>query len=206
LLTGFHPALRDERIKAVISIAGLSSFFAKGFYHTREIPILFIHGDIDAFVDYQLHARRSFERAAPNARLVTIANATHAAFAIQFDPSTVALLNALLGLPNAHPSNPDGFGCGSVGESLGTSAGSFTAQLGGPASFIEYDPVNEPLAPCRGDEYTRPAMDALKQVELSVRAGIAFFDAHLGATPTVRHDGCRYLLHELPKQPAVSVE
>jgi dienelactone hydrolase len=205
LLVGFHPRLKDDRVKVVAPIAPLSSFFMQGFYHTRELPMLLIQGDLDAFLNYQRNGRRSFERAAPNARLVTLAHGTHAAFAVQFDPGTIAALNALLGPPHSDPTNSDGFGCGGVGSRLADSGAAVTA-LGGTADFIDYDPVNDSIAPCTGDEYTHPAMDPKLQVELAVRGAMAFFESVLGNTQDVRNQGCRYLLYELPKDPAVTLE
>jgi predicted dienelactone hydrolase len=204
LLLSFHPRFRDERIKAAAPIAPLSSFFAEGFYHTRSLPLLLLHGDMDAFIDYERNARRAFERAAPNARLITVANGTHAAFGAQLDPTTLALLNALLGAPNAHPSNPDGVGCGAVGATLSMTGPNFLEALGGAADFIAPDDTE--LRPCQGDEYTRPALDSSEQEDIAVRSVVAFFDAHLANTPETREGGCRYLLHELPKTPSVTLE
>ncbi len=39
-----------------------------------------------------------------------------------------------------------------------------------------------------------------------VRSASAFFEAHFAATPERRQDGCRYLLYEMPKNPAVTLE
>ncbi|MET0340737.1 MAG: CocE/NonD family hydrolase [Polyangiales bacterium] len=206
LVVSFHPTLRDPRIKAAMPIAALSSFFAEGFYHTRALPLLLLHGDIDAFVDYELHARRAFARAAPNARLITVRNGTHAAFAVQFDPALVAVMNAAMGLPDAHPSNPDGFGCGGAAGGLNSEGAGFLAPLGGAENFITYDAVNERLGPCRGKEHTKPAIGAAEQVEISARSAVAFFDAHLGSSAEKRNDGCRYLELELPKLASVRVE
>jgi dienelactone hydrolase len=204
LLVSFHPRFRDERIKAAAPIAGLSAFFAEGFYHTRAVPLLLIHGDMDAFIDYERNARRSFERAAPNARLITVAKGTHAAFGAQFDPTTLSLLDALIGAPNAHPSNPDGIGCGAVGATLGMTGADFLEALGGPDDFIAPDDTE--LRPCQGDEYTRPALDPSEQEDIAVRSVVTFFDAHLANAPETRQDGCRYLLYELTKTPSITLE
>jgi hypothetical protein len=204
LLVSFHPRFRDPRIKVAMPIAALSSFFAEGFYHTRAIPLLFVHGDLDAFVNYETNARRAFTRARLSARLITVAKGTHAAFGAQFDPSLLPTLNALLGAAGADPSNPDGVGCGAVGETLNMSGGGFLGELGGPEDFISASEAT--LPPCRGDEYKRPAMDPIEQADIVVRGASAFFDAHLAKAKDVQHDGCRYLLYELPKNPAVKIE
>jgi dienelactone hydrolase len=205
LLAALHPTLHDERIRAAAPIAPLSSFFTSEYYHTRDIPLLFVHGDLDAFTTYPLHGRRAFERAAPNARLVTLVKGTHAAFAFQLDRDTLALMNGLLAAPGADPHNADAFGCGVIGASLQNDHG-YIPPLGGIENFIDYDPQAEPIRPCAGDEITKPGMDANEQVELAARAVVAFFDAHLGMTPEVRQGGCHYLLNELPKTPVLTVE
>ena len=204
LLVALHPKLQDARIRAAAPIAPLSSFFMPEFYHTRELPMLVVSGDLDAFIDYDLNARRTFERAAPNAQLVTLTQGTHAAFAFQLDEPTLRLMNALLA-PDAAPTNADGFGCAVTGETLRGDQ-DYLAPLGGKESFIAYDAVKEPWLPCSGDEYKQPGMDTAVQVEIAAQAVVAFFEAHLGSTSEKRQDGCRYLLHELPKQPAVRVE
>jgi dienelactone hydrolase len=204
LLVSYHPRFRDERIQVAAPIAALSAFFAPGFYRTRKLPLLLIHGDQDAFIDYERNARRSFERASPNARLITVAQGSHAAFGVQLDAATLALIGPFIAAPESDPSNPDGLGCGAVGGTLSTTGPSFLDALGGPEDFIEPDDTE--LRPCQGDEYKRPAIDAREQQDMAVRAVVAFFDAHLGKTPETRTDGCRYLLHELVKTPAVTLE
>lgn len=204
LLVSFHPKLHDARIKAALPIAPASSFFAEGFYHTRELPMLIVHGDLDAFLDYQSNGRRSFTRAAPNARLVTVHKGTHAAFGATFDPATLPGINALIGAAGADPSNADGIGCGAVGASLSMTGPDFVETLGGPDDFIALADAAPP--PCLGDEYKRPALDPTVQEQIAVRSVVSFFEAHLGKTPEVRQDGCRYLLHELPKNSALSLE
>ena len=203
LLATFHPTLHDPRIKVSVPMAPLSALFMEGFYHTREVPVLFIHGDIDAFLAYE-HSRQAFAWAAPNARLMTLKQGTHAAFAMQLDDTTVELMNALLAPPGYHPTNPDAYGCGAVAETLanGPSVG---AGLGGEENFVDQE-IAARMAPCTGDEYKLPAMKATEQVNLAATAVVAMFDAHLAATPEARSDGCRCLLQELPKHPSVTME
>ena len=62
------------------------------------------------------------------------------------------------------------------------------------------------MQPCDVDEYTCPAMDSSEQVELTASAVVAMLEAHLSKAPETQQDACRYLLHELPKHPAVTVE
>ena len=203
LIATFHPTLHDPRIKVAAPMAPLTALFMEGFYHTRDVPVLFIHGDTDAFIKYA-DTRRAFERSQPNSRLVTLTKGTHAAFAIQLDQATVALLNAALAPQGAHPTNPDGFGCGAVQQSIADSASPGTG-LGGPENFVDLAIASNVRA-CAGDEYRELSMDAAEQVKIAAAAVVAMFDAHLATSPEQRSDGCRYLLHELPKHPSVTLE
>lgn len=203
LLATFHRTLHDPRISVAVPMAPLSALFMEGFYHTREIPMLIIHGDIDAFLKYE-HTRKALERAQPNARLLTLKQGTHAAFATQFDEATIAFMNALLAPAGAHPSNPDAFGCGAVAETLANGPSVGTG-LGGEENFVDQE-IAAHMAPCTGDEYKLPAMDTAEQVQLAATAVVAMFDAHLGTNAETRSEGCRYLLQELPKHPNVVLE
>jgi dienelactone hydrolase len=204
LLVTFHPRFHDARIKVAMPIAPLAAFFAEGFYHTREIPMLLVHGDLDAILNYQQNGRRAFTRSAPNSRLITVAKGTHAAFGFDFGSSTVPLLNAFVAPPNADPSNPDGLGCGAVGETLQMTGPELVTAIGDASDFINYDEAK--ITPCGGDEYTHPALDPTEQEDIVLRSAVAFFDAHLGSTLAIRQDGCRYLLYEVPKLPSVTLE
>jgi dienelactone hydrolase len=204
LLVTFHPRFHDLRIKAAMPIAALSGFFAEGFYHTRELPVLLVHGDLDAIVNYELNGRRAFTRAMPNARLITVAKGTHSAFGFAFTASQIPLLNAFVALPNSDPSNPDGLGCGAVGKQLQMTGPEFITALGDASDFINADEAK--LLPCLGDEYKKPAIDPEEQEDIVLRSAVPFFNAHLGSTPELRQDGCRYLVVEIPKHPSVTLE
>lgn len=204
LLVTFHPRLHDARVKVAMPIAPLSAFFAPGFYHTREVPLLLLHGDLDAFLDYKQNARRAFERAAPSARLISVAKGTHAAFGMAFDQATVQLLNSLGGAPGADPSNADGIGCGAVAGTLSKTGPEFVQSFDGPDDFINLQEAGPP--PCQGDEYKQPAIDPALQTELTARSAVAFFQAHFGSSPEVQKDACRYLLVEIPKLDSVTLE
>jgi hypothetical protein len=206
LLVSFHPKLHDPRIRVALPIAAPSSFFAQGYFHTREVPFLMIHGDLDAFLEYERNARRTLTRAQGRARLVSVAKGSHAAFGAQMDGATTALLNSLLAPEGADPSNPDGLGCGAVGPALQKTGPTFIESLGGAENFIEPDSDPKALVPCLGDQFKQPAMDAFEQEQIAVASAPAFFDAHLAAAEATRQDGCRYLLHELTKNPAVKLE
>ncbi|MET0341539.1 MAG: CocE/NonD family hydrolase [Polyangiales bacterium] len=203
LLVSLHPELHDPRIKVAMPIAAVSSFFLPGFYHTRAMPLLLLHGDLDAFVEYERNGRRAFERARPNARLMSVARGSHAAFAATVDPSLFPVIGTFVNAEGGSTQNPDSIGCAAVGGTLGMTGASFLAPLGGPERFVE---PADGLLPCMGDEYKKPAMNPVEQQDIMVRTAVAFFDAHLGASPEKRQDGCRYVLHEVPKNAAVKLE
>lgn len=85
-LVGYHPRFRDERVRAVISIAGPAAMFTRRFYLTSAAPFLMIGGTEDAVVDFETHAAIIPDRA-PQGTLLTIRGGTHIAFAHFADPA-----------------------------------------------------------------------------------------------------------------------
>jgi predicted dienelactone hydrolase len=85
-LVGYHPRYRDERARAVISIAGPAGMFTRRFFLTSAAPFLMIAGTEDAVVDYTTHAAIIPDRA-PQGTLLTIREGTHIAFAGIAEPS-----------------------------------------------------------------------------------------------------------------------
>jgi dienelactone hydrolase len=206
LLATYHPKVKDTRIKASAPIAALSAFFEPGFFHTREVPLLLVHGDIDAFLDYKLNSRRAYELAQPHSRLLTLRNGTHAAFAVQFDPGLTLLLNSLMGMPGSDPTNPDGFGCGGVGANLQEEKPVLSPEMSGPENFVDLAEGAKGIRACVGKEYTKPALDPRLQVDITASAVVSFFQAHLASSADTREDGCRYLLNRVPKNSAALLE
>ncbi|MEM8768770.1 MAG: hypothetical protein AAGE43_15085, partial [Pseudomonadota bacterium] len=62
-LAGYHPRWHDERIRAVVSIAGPAAMFTRRFFTTSAAPFLMIGGTEDAIVDFETHAAIIPERA-----------------------------------------------------------------------------------------------------------------------------------------------
>lgn len=159
--------------------------------------------DLDAFLPYEA-SRKAVEYAQPHARLLTLHRGTHAAFAVQFDADTTALMNMIMAPPGADSTNPDGYGCGGVAETLKKGPSPATG-LGGSENFVD-QMIADGMSPCDGDEYTKPAMDSTEQVELTASAVVAMFDAHLARVPETMRDACRFLLHELPQNAEIKIE
>jgi predicted dienelactone hydrolase len=80
-LVSFHPRLLDPRVKLAATLAGPGAMFSKAFYENHDIPLLAVHGQLDAIVDYETNALATLERAGPRARLVSILGGTHVGFA-----------------------------------------------------------------------------------------------------------------------------
>ena len=104
-LVTFHPKLRDDRIKASVSIAGPAAMFSKQFFDTTDTPFLMIAGTVDALVNYELNALIIPERVA-SGRLLTIADGSHTAFASMAEPMMRGM------------NNPDSIGCDAVMQNI----------------------------------------------------------------------------------------
>ena len=77
LATGLHPDYADERVRAVVSIAGalFHSDFAAGAL--RPLPLLVIHGAEDTKRDRLREALKTYEAAGGPKQLATIEGAGH---------------------------------------------------------------------------------------------------------------------------------
>ena len=85
-LVGYHPRYRDERVRAVISIAGPAGMFTRRFFLSSAAPFLMIGGTEDAVVDFATHAAIIPERA-PQGTLLAIEGGTHISFASVAEPA-----------------------------------------------------------------------------------------------------------------------
>lgn len=160
-LATYHPRLRDERIKATVSIAGPSAALTSDFYTTSDIPFLMIGGTLDALVDFQANAAVIPERV-NNSALLRITGGTHLGFASIAEP--------MLRLMN----HPDGLGCSAVLSNLDEDPNALYIPLGTDTNGIVLDP-NIP-AVCQ----TMPSEKALhpgRQHMATQIALLAFFES-----------------------------
>ncbi|MGH3055905.1 MAG: alpha/beta hydrolase family protein, partial [Gaiellaceae bacterium] len=104
LLAALHPTLRDPRVRAAALMAGVTCFLGADFYGHTRVPLLIVHGDIDAFAPYQANGLFAFDEANPPKYLVTIAGGSHVGFT---DGIGVIFQNV---------NNPDDLGCRSLGD------------------------------------------------------------------------------------------
>lgn len=169
-LTAFHANLRDMRVRAVAPIAGLACNFNDVFYGDLDIPLLTVHGDIDAILPFAANARTQFDNANSPRYLVTVVGASHTAF---------SELGALINV-----NNQDDVGCVALGSAL-PDPGDTTlldALGGAPLGVVE----NDCPLPCQ-DPTPRPtALRGARQLDLTVLAVYPFLEAYLRDNAAMR--------------------
>jgi len=177
-LAAFHRDLRDDRVDVAVTLAGPSSMFSETFYSFAKVPLLLVHGDADAIVDFDANARAAFERAQAPVDLITIVEGSHTGFA-----NTATLFD--------RRETADEIGCNSIDDLL-PEDDTFLDALGGEELGVirAVTPV-----PCQGE--LPPAMPPSKQHELTVLSVVPFFEQHLSADAATRGDACRYLTEGL---------
>jgi predicted dienelactone hydrolase len=85
-LVGYHPRWRDDRMQAVVSIAGPAAGFTRRFFLNGRAQFLMIAGTADAIVDYETHAADIPEKVTGGV-LLTIRNASHTGFVSLAEPA-----------------------------------------------------------------------------------------------------------------------
>lgn len=190
-LTGYHPRLRDPRVKAAVSIAGPLQLFGRAFFANSALPFMMVAGDIDAMVPYAGNARPVLERV-NNAWLVSLAGASHTGFADQG-----ALFRWL--------ANPDSVGCyfvrGKTPEASDDT--SFYDRLGSVEEGVLRNMKNEL---CHMDPLP-DAMSPLLQQRITMLAVLSFFETVFNPEATAQARYRDYLQTGLARDfPAVTVE
>ena len=180
LLAGFHNRLLDERIDAVVSIAGPGSLFKEGFFARSDLPLLLVYAGADAIVPYEENAVH-LQNLYPGAILVTLQGASHAGFA---QPSATIM---------RFIDNPDRVGCKAVTEGLGDifSAGNeaLIAQLGTPEEGIAID---REITFC-DRALPEKAMPAARQHMFTSLAVHAFLESQFNQSAAGREQALHYL-------------
>jgi predicted dienelactone hydrolase len=162
-LAAFHPSLGDARVRAAAPIAGGGCFFGPAFFRTREVPLLLVHGDLDAIVPYRENAEHAFEVAGSPKYLATIRDGTHTGF-------TTAGPLLFENLTNA-----DDVGCASLGQT-GPRDPELLERLGGaPAGLIMGDCPNACTDSTPRPRSIRPS----RQQQLAIVSILPFFEATL---------------------------
>ena len=187
LLLTYHRDWHDPRVKAAIDIAGPGAFFTPTFYSFVSLPVLGIYGDTDAIVDYSAHALPVRARAPSGTRLLTLAGASHPAFAgaASFFESS---------------DNPDEIGCGAItGELPDNDA--FLRSMADPAVGIESLPLP---APCTMDPLPH-AMRPSRQMFMTRLAIYAWLELHLATDASERASACA-LINALDAEDDATIE
>ncbi len=192
LLVGFHTRLLDDRIDAVVSVAGPGSLFNVNFFARTDLPLLLVYGDEDAIVTYADNALR-LQGFYPAATLVTLHNASHAGFA---QPSSTIM---------RFIANPDSVGCravtGALGEIFSAGNEAMIAELGKVEEGIEVDGEVTFCDRALPDK----AMPAARQHMFTTLAVHAFLEGLFAASEQERAAARRYLLETLPAENAAEV-
>jgi predicted dienelactone hydrolase len=163
-LATFHPTLRDPRVRAAAPMAGVACFFGPDFYAQTRVPLLILHGDIDAIVPYQGNGLFAFGEANPPKYLVTIAGGSHTGFTSGIE----AIFN------NAN--NPDDIGCRALGGPTGNVASqALIDSLGGTAAGIVGGMCPEGCTTPTQPHSIRPS----RQQQLTILSIFPFFEAYL---------------------------
>ncbi len=183
-LIAFHPTLRDPRVRAAAPMAGPGCFFTKAYFDDTHVPLLMLHGSLDAIVPYQQNALPVFADANAPKYLVTIVGGTHTAFTggTLFD----------------HAKNADDVGCRGLSTNKSHDV-DLVPLLGGAADGIV---AGDCPLPCT-DPTPRPtALNAAEQRRLTLLALLPFFQS------TLRGDtaGQQFLEQTLAVENAATVQ
>jgi predicted dienelactone hydrolase len=171
-LATFHPTLRDPRVRAAAPMAGGACFLGPDFYGHTSVPLLILHGDIDAIVPYQANAVFAFGEANPPKYLVTIVAGSHTGFTDGIE--------AIAETAN----NPDDLGCRALGAPSDDDAGgTFIDLLGGPAAGIIMGDCPPGCTSQRQPRSIRPS----RQHQLTILSILPFFEAYLRGEARARH-------------------
>lgn len=180
-LVGFHGVLRDERVGAVLSIAGPTSFLTDDFFAQADVPFLMLSGDLDALVPYASNALPVLEKD-PGAELVTVHGGSHTGFS-----DGTRWVRSM--------KNTDAIGCWSVQRFVEEDADysklfgadDVGIDLSAKDALCEVDPLPETL-------------HVLRQHMIARVVARGFFESTLSPDPGVRESAKRYLSLQLPRE------
>jgi len=163
-LAAFDSALRDPRVRAAAPMAGVACMFGADFYADQKIPLLVLHGDIDAIVPYHENAAFAYEEAKAPKYLVTIVGGSHTAFADGIEAIAEGANNA------------DDLGCRALANGVEDATGvdTFLDRLGGTGAGII---AGDCSRSCQGP---RPrAIRPSRQHQLTILSVVPFFESTL---------------------------
>ena len=167
VLSGFHKTMRDTRMKAVVGAAVPGCYLPDGFFGGLALPLLLVHGTLDAVVPYAQNGPPLYAEAGKPKYLVTLDKGTHTGFG-GVGAGALEMMD-----------NPDEMGCMTIGtnKSVAPEALATLSQAFGGKSHD--DALAQCPAPCAGVTEFPPSMKASREVELLHLAAVAFFESYL---------------------------
>lgn len=179
-LVTFHPTLRDERIKAAVSIAGPSRMFTETFFRGVTVPFMMVAGEQDAIVPYIQNALAIREKD-PDSVLVTIKAGSHAGF---------AGISAIL---FRWANNPDAFGCSSMKGKVERNDRAFAGLIDEKAGVIK----SERTGYCEDYKNLPRAIRPARQQMFTTLAVFSFFESIFSRDKQQQLAMTNYLLQTL---------
>ncbi len=177
LFVTFHKKVLDERIKATVLLAGSGIYYLDSFFETRkDLPLLVMHGDLDAVIPYDPSGLALRGRSSPS-WFMTVKKGSHAGFS---------------GFARSSSGNPDSIGCASIAKADPNrpSSDETLIRLGGEEVGIAV-PKDKPEA-CTIDPLPK-SISALRQQELTTPVVYAFFESVFAKDNDRRNAGCQYV-------------
>ncbi len=176
----YHTRLREPRIKAAVSIAGLAAAFSPTFFSTTDIPYLAIAGTADALIEYRRQAADLPDKVS-NASLITIEGGSHLGFLGAADPTFRFM------------ANPDSIGCGGVLAVVGDNPNAAFATLGTVEEGIDLQRDLPGL--CEGE--LLEALHPGRQRMITQIAVLSFFESVFNENRSRRDEAWRELTQHL---------
>ena len=182
-LLGFHPIWRDDRVGAVMSIAGPTAMFADDFFGQNELPFLMLAGDIDLIVPYLTNAKPIPDKII-RGELVTVNSASHTGFS--------GMAKSLGWLDN-----PDRIGCFFVSRNLIDDDQELLRSIfiSSGASIIEKYEAEV----CKVDKFPK-AMNLKLQHTISTIVVTSFFEREFSGDATIRAKAADFLKLDLARE------
>ncbi len=150
LMAGLEPGYVDDRAKALVPMAGSACFLTNAAFEAPGPPMLILHGDADAIVDYEANAGTLYDHAHEPRRLARLVDGTHTGFV----DATAQLMGAL--------DHADELGCAALGASLDDiDQEEFDAAFPPDGDYL----VPECPMACEGE--LGAGMDPVRQVQLT---------------------------------------
>jgi predicted dienelactone hydrolase len=165
-LTTFDVLFRDPRVRAAAPQAGPACSFGSKFYDSAQVPLLIVHGDIDAIVPYRENSVFAFGEAHRPKYLVTITGGSHTGFVDD---------GGLFESAN----NPDDIGCIALrpgGSAAADAEPTFFDMLGGSDAGII---MGDCPAGCTGPRHGPRSIRPSRQRQLTILSVVPFFEGYL---------------------------